>query len=291
MATMMLAAIFVVLSLIATRGSVAQFPVQGLQPLQDQCAHLQEENSHLTGTLDQLESCVQGCLRNSFFHQTDCEPGILAYYPLDNDFKDHCNAFHATPQGGVSIDHATGQNGAARFDGTGKLVVDFFRLYQWGTAFSISVWFKRTGGFTTYSGIVNNGYHTTGSWEIRMGRSGSTYLTHEEFGCGVVTANSPATWDFSSVDAPSHTWHHAVMTYDGFRLSFYVNNEPQHGNENCCSGPILARNTPVTIGQAGPGTVGNPEFFTGLIDDVRLYGKVLSTEEIAALYSRGAGMN
>ncbi|KAI8486256.1 hypothetical protein Bbelb_359720 [Branchiostoma belcheri] len=257
---MMPAAIFVVLSLIATRGSVAQFPVQGLQ---DQCAHLQEENSYLTGTLDQLESCVQGCLRNSFFHQTDCEPGILAYYPLDNDFKDHCNAFHATPQGGVSIDHATGQNGAAKFDGTGKLVVDFFRLYQWGTAFSVSVWFKRTGGFTTYSGIVNNGYHATGSWEIRMGRSGSTYLTHEEFGCGVVTANSPATWDFLNVPRRATP-----------------------GITPCCSGPILARNTPVTIGQAGPGTVRNPEFFTGLIDDVRLYGKVLSTEEIAALYTR-----
>ncbi|XP_066303867.1 uncharacterized protein [Branchiostoma lanceolatum] len=290
---MILSVVFTVFSLIASHGSVAQFPVQGLQTSgvaagDIQCTDLQEENSYLTETLDHLESCVQGCLRSSLFYQTNCEPGILAYYPLDNDFSDHCNAFYASPQGGVSIHHATGQNGAAMFDGTGKLVVDFFRLYQWGTAFSVSVWFKRTGGFGRFSGIVNNGYHSSGSWEIRMGRSGST-LTHEEIGCGVVTADSPATWDFSDVSAPSHTWHHAVMTYDGFRLSFYINNEPQNGNQDCCSGPILAKNTPVTIGQAGPGSAG--EFFTGLIDDVRLYKKVLSTEEVARLYTLGAGLN
>ncbi|KAI8494174.1 hypothetical protein Bbelb_279340 [Branchiostoma belcheri] len=457
---------------------------------------------------------VSGCVHH-------CDSGILAYYPLDDDFNDHCNGFHALPQGGVSINHAMGQNGAANFDGTGKLVLDFFRHYQWGTAFSVSVWFKRTGGFNHYSGVVNNGYATHGSWEIRMG-AGST-ITHEEkayfelsfghnppyvllravyvqkreqtkgirawlkaqvttrrkatvttrrtcfcvlstcknvgnrtasvrayeratyglresnftiltcncctdsarsmrvprtvlassvltphfpvdllndhaehtctipvykddltgdcqlvskmprkaqkkttrqdpkkraaedtraasddevnrrcthlqrastactrqcsnrteivrckhvqltyhlrnvrctqpltarrvvqttyVGCGIVTSNSPSVWDFRDGSAPSNAWHHAVMTYDGSRLKFYVNNEPQNGNENCCSGPILAKNTPVTIGQAGPGTIRNPEFFNGFIDDVRIYRKALTMEEVAALYARGSGMN
>ena len=44
-------------------------------------------------------------------------------------------------------------------------------------------------------------------------------------------------------------------------------------------GPLLVRNTPVVIGQAGPGK--SNEFFEGLIDEVKIYTKALSQPEIA----------
>ena len=44
-------------------------------------------------------------------------------------------------------------------------------------------------------------------------------------------------------------------------------------------GPLLVRNTPVVIGQAGPGK--SNEYFEGLIDEVKIYTKALSQQEIA----------
>ena len=61
-------------------------------------------------------------------------------------------------------------------------------------------------------------------------------------------------------------------------VHFYVDGvaEP-HSTDDV--GPLLVRNTPVVIGQAGPGK--SNEYFEGLIDEVKIYTKALSQQEIA----------
>ena len=62
--------------------------------------------------------------------------------------------------------YAPGRNGgaAALFYGGNRIVVDAFRNMQFGSQFSVSLFFKRNGGERNYQGIVSNGYGSNGAW-------------------------------------------------------------------------------------------------------------------------------
>ncbi|CAH1240543.1 COL6A6 [Branchiostoma lanceolatum] len=104
----------------------------------------------------------------------NCSKGLdtdlLAYYPLDDSYADTWGGFDLVPQGGVSLQPGSNGNGYAQFGGAGRLVADGFTSHAWGSSLTVSVWFKRTGQFGNYQGIINTGYHAAGSWEIRMGK-------------------------------------------------------------------------------------------------------------------------
>jgi len=71
-----------------------------------------------------------------------------------------------------SILYAKGVNGkgkAAIFDGKSRFTVPGLKNFAWGTHFSVSLWFKRTGGWGKFAGLVNNGYGDKGSFQIHMG--------------------------------------------------------------------------------------------------------------------------
>ena len=67
------------------------------------------------------------------------------------------------------------------------------------------------------------------------------------------------------------------MVYDGARVHFYLNGVPEPHATNDV-GLMLVRDTPVVIGQAGPGK--DNEYFEGLIDEVKLYSRALQPMEI-----------
>ncbi|XP_072178925.1 uncharacterized protein [Diadema setosum] len=206
----------------------------------------------------------------------DC---LIAYYPFEDDLTDSSGNDHDGVNGGsqqVTYFSAGKCGKAASFSGSSKVTVDSLRNYAWGTQFSVSVWFRRTGQWGNYQGIVNNGYHTGGSWEIRMGRENSGQM----LGGGIVTPTSSRTWDYSHLVAAQNTWNHVVMTYDGSTLWYYLNGQAQTPLTRV--GPILIRNSPVTIGQAGPPMAG--EFFYGLIDEVKIFGRQLSATEVFNMY-------
>lgn len=77
-------------------------------------------------------------------------------------------------------------------------------------------------------------------------------------------------------------WHHAVGLYDGKQVAFYLDGELQ-GSVGV-SGPIAQNTEPVLIGE-NAASRGRP--FNGWLDDVRLYNRGLSAEEIRALYRGG----
>ena len=207
--------------------------------------------------------------------------GLIAHYPFNGNASDESgNGRHGVVMGAYPATDRFGRSQSAYgFNGNGRIIVDAFRGHTWGQNFTVSVWFQRTGQWWNYQGIVNNGYYTNGSWEIRMGRENEGTL----LGGGVLTTADPRPWDFSTY-ASQNTWHHVVMTYDGSSLAFYLDGAVV-GIQRRDSGNILTRNTPLTIGQAGPGTVN--EYFHGFIDDIRIYGRALSADEVGMLHREG----
>jgi hypothetical protein len=203
----------------------------------------------------------------------------VAYYSFDTTYNlgldDSGNGKNGIIEG-VSANIGI-RNSAACFDGNSKIIIEGFKNFTWGAGFSVSIWFKRTGQWGNYQGIINNGYSTSGSWEIRMGRENNgTFL-----GGGVITTTSPQTWDYQGLQASPNEWHHVVMTHDGKHLLYYLDSQEKTGKSKVM-GDILIKNTPVTIGQAGIGI--DKEYFYGCIDEAAIYDRALSKDEIVQLF-------
>lgn len=82
------------------------------------------------------------------------------------------------------------------------------------------------------------------------------------------------------------TWYHEVVTYDGSTIKLYLN-----GNEVANlpqTGVINTNDWPLGIGArfvfGGPY---NPAYFNGVIDEVKIYSRALSADEISKEYERG----
>ena len=204
---------------------------------------------------------------------------LVAYYPFNGNVNDESgNGNNGTVNGAtLTVDRFGNSNSAYWFDGNDKIIVNALNNFEWGDKFSVSVWFKRTGQWGNYQGIVANGYYTNGSWEIRMGRENSGTM----LGGGIVTSANNATWDHVHLHASQNQWHHVVMSYDGNNLSFYLDGELK-GVSTRDVGNLIAKNTPLTIGKAGIGK--NNEYFYGAIDDIRIYKRALSIGEVRDLY-------
>ena len=93
-------------------------------------------------------------------------------------------------------------------------------------------------------------------------------------------------WVDTGYELPTGEWVHIAITYDGRYGRAYVNGKLVHTYDYGSSKPIVATSTDLRIGARGSP---NPpyDFFHGLIDDVRIYGRALSDEEIYNNY-RGA---
>jgi two-component sensor histidine kinase len=76
-------------------------------------------------------------------------------------------------------------------------------------------------------------------------------------------------------------WHHVVMTYDDSWMCLYVDGVLQDRVIKNFRSVFLATDS-VMVGNSA--NVKNNRFFAGAIDDLRIYSRVLTQEEITALY-------
>jgi len=88
----------------------------------------------------------------------------------------------------------------------------------------------------------------------------------------------------SSTDLPLNTWTHLAMTYDGSNVKLYING--QFDSSYAQSGPIETTSNWLAIGCKPPASDYPPPigriyaFFNGMIDEVRIYNRALSQQEI-----------
>lgn len=78
------------------------------------------------------------------------------------------------------------------------------------------------------------------------------------------------------VPLPTGRWVHLAATYDGKMMRLFMDGQEIASMER--SGPILENARPIILGGY---EVGHPAFFTGWLDEVKLYRRALSGEEVA----------
>ena len=132
-------------------------------------------------------------------------------------------------------------------------------------------------------------------WAYRIGSSSSMNLIGKRSECGPVGGNYQLslTSDFgltfgngasdqaaSGKDLPMNQWVHLAGTYDGSMFKLYMNGQ-LIGAATGNLGPM--NSSPLIIGGSG-----NCSRFSGFLDEVALYNRALSAQEIQSIYFAGA---
>ena len=145
--------------------------------------------------------------------------------------------------------------------------------------FSFSVWFNAN---TLPSPTTDGAYWLLGKdiYGKRSYNFGLWYLP--DVGARLVAQingnNIPA--NGANTNIKSGTWYHAVVTYDGSDIIYYLNSEL---DEVASSEDAVVTDEILYIGKRG--YVGYEEYFDGTIDDVRIYDRALSAAEVEELYN------
>lgn len=131
---------------------------------------------------------------------------------------------------------------------------------------SLSVWFKKDINNAGGAFIMNNV-----KYYLRIDKNGrTTFVVYNP------TWNSiDVSWSNRIIDTD---WHNVVATYDGSSMKLYIDTVLLA--EKSTSGNIQSSSANILIGSE-PGK----NYFLGLIDEVAIYNKVLSLQEITDIYN------
>jgi hypothetical protein len=176
----------------------------------------------------------------------------------------------------LAADRFGASNQAYQFNGSNQLIDcgnPSDNSLDIGTNATISLWCKYPG--------------TPAEWSTFLGKDVGQYTNNKWIFCYSVGAlhwhfNGSAADDlFSSAWLPTaNLWYHVVVVKSGMDYSFFI-------NAAAWGSDATTADVPYPI--AADLTIGNAEalYFSGTLDDVRIYNRAITADEVRALYIDG----
>lgn len=207
--------------------------------------------------------------------------GLVAYYPFNGNANDASgNGSNGTVTGAtLTSDRFGNTNTAYSFDGVNSYIdATIANIPKNNTARTISGWFKTNNAFTDpnkYDATIFN-YGTLAKLQrLSLSIYSKGYLE-------MITGTTSSSDDYyiNNFDYSNNDWYFFTLTYDGAKLSIYVNGK-------YVDQKAVNLNTIGNIFRIGQRISGDTvkEGFKGTIDDIAIWNRVLTTEEISALYT------
>lgn len=184
------------------------------------------------------------------------------------------NGNHGTYNGGMGTVADTSNGGvkAYSFDGSNDYISVPFILDPSQTAFSFSSW-VRLDSLPSYYRTIAQQEGTLGRAWVHTNLPSQGYDLRTSLAGG---ADSTFNFDSSAVG----TWYHVAFVWDGSTSTFFVNAVDKGGN---VSGSMESSTSGMRIGYHKSDTTMG---WDGLIDDVRIFDRALTTSEITHLASK-----
>ena len=212
-------------------------------------------------------------------HAQDITTGLIGHWRLDETSgttaTDSAGSNNATMQSGLDATNDS-TNGAVwtalTFDGTDDYISVANTFGLTGDA-SVSAWFRKDGdGVDNTPHIFNFYTNASDEWGVSITNSNGNLSIQDDID-GVANNNLYTT--------PTTTgqWHHVVAVLDSLENKLYLDGV-LIGSGTSTINTIDSIGNTFYIGSKR----GNWQFFEGLIDDVRIYDRALSAEDIEALY-------
>lgn len=136
-----------------------------------------------------------------------------------------------------------------------------------------------------YTGVEND--QTLGRWEVPE-KAGAYWMNVRTDGKvrvgGFFGGCTSSAWKYldSTVAVPLDTWTHVASTYNGSRLTVWINGKA--AGSRAVTGATCRNNLPLAVGAKNNPDKGLLEaFWDGRLDDVRIYRRALTAAEIAGL--------
>ena len=212
--------------------------------------------------------------------------GLVAYFPFNGNANDESgNGINGTVHGAtLTKDRFGNANHAYLFGGSSAYITAPFNSAVFGGDFTASVWFNAEdliGGWPTLL------------YEQSSGESLSFGLSISGSACGcdapgfLIAQSSYAAASFSYLlvrrqQTPTRTYCQVVVTKAGANVTMYLNSEV--AVTGLVSNPIKVSASTLWIGRAEQEDVPGGYVFHGTLDDIRLYNRALSAQEVEDLY-------
>jgi hypothetical protein len=204
---------------------------------------------------------------------------LVGSYPFDGDAQD-TSGFnnHGQVNGAVSVTDRFGNtNGAYYFDGQDDHIrVNNHSSLNFENEISVLFWMRIDSLFEREAYPLSHG-----NWENRWKIS----ITNDGIRWTVKTTAGIKDLD-SDQKLIRGKYYHIGCVYDGSRYEIYINGELDKASTH--SGTILFTSFDLTIGQVLPDN--SAYNFKGVLDDILIYNKGLSGEEIRTLYELTTGL-
>ncbi|HOO70675.1 MAG TPA: Ig-like domain-containing protein [Spirochaetota bacterium] len=196
----------------------------------------------------------------------------IAWYPFNGNANDESgNGLNGTVNGAIlTSDRDSNSNSAYDFDGSNDYIYIGNPSELTGmSALTVSVWVYTHSAPSPNSSIIVKGDGTNTSYGFGLADTSGTI----SFNCNYSGSITSTTIDFN-------TWVHLLLVWNGSTAQMYYNNSII--GSMSCSGTISGSEV-LSIGRCGSWT--SWAYFDGIIDDVRIYDRALTADEIEALYT------
>jgi len=254
-------------------GKIDQLRIFSKSLSSSEVSTLYAETVDTVASLDPLSEDTTDTLQ--VFGDTSC----LALYKFENDETDVSGNYNGT---GTSIQYAAGRYGqSAVFNGSSSVITLPSALSDGSTtdASCISFWFftgAEITSSTTNNEIMNFAQSSSNFGKIALGS------TTGNFGSETISVTSDVTdqYTYSKTNIPAG-WNHVVVQWNSSNTKWdiYVNN---------------VAHTTYTFGTNEQGKFAlkfgqrSTFYYTGRLDQIRVFNKILSTSEIKTLYEENS---
>ncbi|KAF0143500.1 MAG: fibronectin type III domain-containing protein [Nitrospirae bacterium] len=202
----------------------------------------------------------------------------IAIWHMDNNWQDSSgNGNHGTAYNGATFS-ASAKVGthAGSFDGANDYVDIGDKAILRPANITVEAWVRINGSGTgSYPSIVatNNG-GGAGGYLLRYNPSNGKFEFY---------IYRSVSWKIATTDSSvsQGAWHHIVGRYDGSEVSIWLDGVKQAAT-SAATGIDYFIGTKTSIGAYAPPTYSN--YINGLIDDMTIYNRALSADEIKAHY-------
>ena len=230
-----------------------------------------------TKAYDYSSNLNHGTLTNGpiWVESPSYDKGLVAHYSMNANAKDLIGSNHGSINGATPVTNRHGyREKALSFNGNGDHISVPEKSELEANSHTISLWIN-SNNWQSGDLISKDGESSNRQWLVGTQGTSGQIRSHVWTNHGLFMRDSSNTLS-------TQNWHHVLQTWDGNKLSLYLNGILDHSLN--APGTLVAGNQPLRIG-GGSISGSSPFYFNGYIDDVRIYNRPMSSEEVSKLYN------
>lgn len=215
--------------------------------------------------------------------------GLVAYYPFNGNANDESgNNNNGTVNGAtLTTDRNGNANKAYSFDGVNDYIQVAFNqnLLPNSDTKTYSFWIKYTDNKNAFHFQNGEADYSSGQFKIYLSPINTQVLLHSHHGGG---GNSTA--EFMTIDNPSNlnngSFHNVTITINNKKVDYFIDGFLVATKNYTAPYKPFDSNFKIEIGRLyNSFTGGYSQYFKGIVDDIRIYNRVLSSSEIQAIFN------